>query len=155
MSIRAYTGIVRPALTHGCLVWAAATRFKKICEKLRTFQLLALRLLGFTRKSTPSRGLEVITFTPPLELHIRMLASQSLLRNRHMSRYKETPLFSLCESKKGHIQSGEEFLHKVEFPHTNLLSDRITTVQSWEKGYAVLWDSLDPKHENYGKERKK
>ena len=61
--IWAYRAIVRPMLTYGSLVWAKVTRNPKVKEKLKKLQRLALLVMGHFRKSTPTAGLEVMTFT--------------------------------------------------------------------------------------------
>ena len=145
-----YTGIIRPALTHACMIWVGATRYKSIQDKLRSFQLLALRLLGFTRKSTPARGLEVITFTPPLFLYIRMVASQTHLRTQHLSRFLHKPLFSSKITFKSHRQWCNEFLDDFKFPYHKIETDRIIPKQNWSKNYKVSMNSMDKKNPKAG-----
>ena len=58
----AYAGIVRPALTYGCLVWVKAIKRKGIKKDLTHLNHLALLSLGHFRKSTPTAGLEVISY---------------------------------------------------------------------------------------------
>merc|ERR1712242_169911 len=53
MALYVYTGIVRPSFTHGSMVWISATDRADVKEKMRSFQLTAMRTLGFRRKSTP------------------------------------------------------------------------------------------------------
>ena len=63
-----YKAVARPMFTHGCLVWHKACEAQGIKEKLRNFQSKGLKNLGCFRRSTPRRGLEIVTYTFPLHL---------------------------------------------------------------------------------------
>ena len=92
----AYTGIVRPALTYGALVWARGclvrsqrpdephpVRMKATLQKkFERVNRLALLQLGHFRRSTPTGGLEVISYVMPLDLYIIETALMALLRTR-------------------------------------------------------------------------
>ena len=75
----AYTGIVRPALTYGAVVWAKALKQKYI-DKLKSLQRLALVQIANVRRSTPTSSLELIYNIPPLDLHILEVARKAYLR---------------------------------------------------------------------------
>lgn len=66
----AYTGIVRPALTYGCVVWARAVNTVTMRDKLRNLQRLALLQIAGVRPSTPTAALELIYNVPPLDIYI-------------------------------------------------------------------------------------
>jgi hypothetical protein len=72
-----YTGIVRPFLTHGSVVWARKTSMARVISKLTKLQRLALVLVAPIRQHTPTAGLELVFGLPPLELHIQFLASST------------------------------------------------------------------------------
>ncbi len=78
-----YTGIVRPAITYGSIVWAHALRFKHHRQKLKRINALLLRMMGPKRKSTPIAGMEMIAYTPPLDLYAMGEAVKGYIRNRH------------------------------------------------------------------------
>merc|ERR1712110_225967 len=125
MALWVYTGIVRPSLTHGCMVWVGATYKAKVRAKFRTLQLLAMRMMGCWRKGTPGRGLDLITYTPPIHLHVRRLAAQSHIRTRHRSIFKDTPLHSLLPTFKGHRQICEDLVVQFGVPTSNITLDTI------------------------------
>ena len=75
-----YTGIVRPALTYGSVVWAQAAASAYMQKELSKVQRLGLTMLAPMRPSTPTSGLEMVLGVPPLDLHIRELAISSLNR---------------------------------------------------------------------------
>ena len=92
----AYTGIVRPALTYGAVVWAngclvnykqpdgtPATRMKKTLQRqFERVNRLALLQLGHFRRSTPTGGLEVVSYVMPLDIYIMETALLAFLRTR-------------------------------------------------------------------------
>ena len=151
MALWAYTGIVRPAVTHACMIWAGATRYIGVQNKLRSFQLLALRLLGFTRRSTPARGLELISNTMPLHLHIQQLAANAHIRTLSKAKYSSKELFTKKVTYKGHRQFIREKLKELGLESTDVKTDRIGKTRIWKRLYQVDWDSLDPVKRESGK----
>ena len=65
-----YTGIVRPALVYGAVVWWRkvydTTHFKRFTKISR----LALLTLGSVRQGTPTVGMEAIGYLPPMDLFL-------------------------------------------------------------------------------------
>ena len=76
----AYTGIIRPALIYGAIVWANAAQSETYKSKLSTLQRLALRHIAPTRKSTPQAALDLLYDVMPLHLYIKEHAMKSALR---------------------------------------------------------------------------
>ena len=147
----AYKGIARPALTHACLVWHHATRHKYIQDKLRSFQLQGLRMLGFTRKSTPARGLEIITNTWPLHLHIKGLALRSHIRTKHLTRYSAEELHTIRVKTRGHRQWLREEIIRRGMVDPDVQSDRQILRQKWNKQYEIGHESMDKRRDDWGK----
>ena len=73
----AFKGIIRAGLIYGALTFASVCRFKGIQKELRKLQRLALKCMGPMRHSTPTSGLELLTYTRPLELEIRKSAAEA------------------------------------------------------------------------------
>jgi hypothetical protein len=63
-----WTGVIRPALTYGAIVWSrtASQSWAKI--KLQRLQRMALSQIAHVRPSTPSAALEIMYGVPPLDL---------------------------------------------------------------------------------------
>ena len=55
-------------LSYGALIWARETFSEDIKKRLRGLQRLTLTSMGFFRRSTPTAGLEAITFTTLLHI---------------------------------------------------------------------------------------
>ena len=75
-----YTGIVRPAITYGAVVWANSTNSAYIQRDLQRVQRLGLIMIAPMRQSTPTAGLEFLTGVPPLDLLIQETAIQTSTR---------------------------------------------------------------------------
>ncbi len=70
-----YTGVARPALAYGALVWAKACDNEWAKVELNRLNHLALMSMGHFKRSTPTAGLEVIAHVMPLDIHIKCEAA--------------------------------------------------------------------------------
>jgi ribonuclease HI len=75
-----WTGVVRPALTYGCVVWAKACTTKTQINTLTKLQRLALMQVAHVRKGTPTAALEIMYGVPPLDLFITEMALKATTR---------------------------------------------------------------------------
>jgi hypothetical protein len=60
-----YTGVVRPAITYGCMIWAKASVTKSFKETAQKIQRLALLHMAPFRTKSPTIGLEMLAYLPP------------------------------------------------------------------------------------------
>ena len=125
MAMWAWKGIARPMLTFGALVWAKVCRFKYAKEKLQSLQRQAIKSLTYFRKSTPSLGLEVMSDTFPLDLHILNMAAQALIRTRGHEKFSIMQLLTDVEALKGHRQYIDECLFEMGFDKVEVPMDDI------------------------------
>ncbi|MCK5855745.1 MAG: hypothetical protein KAG56_11035, partial [Sulfurovaceae bacterium] len=77
-----WQSIVRPKLSYCSVAWAEPTIINKFQEKLRTLQRLALSMMTYCQKSTPSKSLEIILCAQPLHLFLRETAIRSRIRTK-------------------------------------------------------------------------
>jgi len=75
-----YTGIVRPAIAYGCMVWWHAIKYKYHRARLKKLNALVLRMINPKRHSTPIAGLELIHYIPPIDLYIKGEAIKAFKR---------------------------------------------------------------------------
>ena len=138
-----YRGIVRPTFCFGSLVWNRATDSAGNRAKLDKFQRYALMSMGNFRKSTPLRGLEVITYTMPLWLHIKQEASMAYLRTQDMSKFIPGFLDIVGHpTKTGHRQVVRHFLDDMGYVSQE--SDRlILPISNWDKKFNIDRDSFE------------
>ena len=79
----AYTGMIRPVMTHGAIVWAQAVAEKvTLQKKLEKLNRLACLSVSPVRKSTPTGGMEVIYDIAPLDIYIQQMGLMSYWRTR-------------------------------------------------------------------------
>ena len=78
----AYTGMVRPMLSYGALVWAHETNQQHIKDCLQKVNRLAINTFCVVARSTPTRALEIILDVMPLHLFCRSVATATFFRIR-------------------------------------------------------------------------
>jgi hypothetical protein len=69
-----WTGVIRPSLTYGAIVWSRSTSQSRAKIKLQRLQRMALSQIAHVRPSTPSAALEIMYGVPPLDLFIQNCA---------------------------------------------------------------------------------
>ena len=134
-----WTGMVRPMLTYGCVVWQHRTLLKGIQKKLDQLQRLALLLTGHILRSAPTKGLEVITGVPPLNLFCQKMAIKTYLRIKERNDQLWDGLGN-TKTKIGHRKilehlSKEWNVHKIQ---TEKKPDNLI----WNQKYEVNRNSL-------------
>jgi ribonuclease HI len=122
-----YTGIIRPAISYGSLVWAKACMKEKNIAKLRKVNRLALLSFGFLRRSTPTAGAEVINHVMPLDLHILMEAVSAWWRTGHW-------LGSWSASTGTHRQCIQAIIKALNLKIEGS-TDRIVCERTWNHKY--------------------
>ena len=147
MSIWFYRAIVRPTLQYGALVWIRKVDEKHIRTRLKKLQRLALTAMGHFRRSTPTAGLEAMTFTTPLWLHLKQEAAMAYLRTKdqvllprqRMDIRTHRPLTI------GHRQYLSKFLNEIGY--VDVPSDAIADTFNWDQNYEVDIGTGRPRHD--------
>ena len=106
----AYTGIVRPKLTFGCHLWANCAQQKSKNKDFTSIQRAALLPLGPVRDHTPTFGLEIITNTPPIDLHIIELSLNTL---RTINRLDKNLWKGTIGNKESHLHFLQEITDSI------------------------------------------
>jgi hypothetical protein len=75
-----WTGVIRPALTYGVIVWSRTASQSWAKKKLQRVQRLALSQISHVRPSTPLAALDVLYGVPPLDLFIQNCAQNAAIR---------------------------------------------------------------------------
>jgi hypothetical protein len=91
-----YTGIVRPKISYAAHIWCGGISNHVLGIKSRQIQRWALTKLGPIRQNTPTAGLEIITKTMPLHIHLQEIS----LRTMHNFLAKN---INIKPSPKGHL----------------------------------------------------
>ena len=123
----AYTGIVRPALTYGSIVWAHKAQSEDMKAKLTKLQRLALLHIAPVRRSTPTAALELLYDVMPLHLYVLECALKASLRIGIDPKW-------VPQTTKGHQHL---LLEALPMEIRGLKSDHISTTIIWERNYQV------------------
>lgn len=91
-----YTSIIRPIIAYGAHIWCGSIGKVKFDKSSRSLQRWALTKLGPIREKTPTAGLEILTYTPPLQLFLQEVAVKTILRFNHIG-------FQVVPARKGHL----------------------------------------------------
>jgi hypothetical protein len=75
-----WTGVIRPALTYGAVVWSRTSTQAWAKTKLQRLKRMALSQIAHVRPSTPAVALEVMYGVPPLDLFIQNCAQNAAIR---------------------------------------------------------------------------
>ncbi len=134
-----YTGIVRPAIVYGSIVWAHSITQKDQIQKLRKLHGTILRMMCPKRKSTPVAGMEMICYVPPLELVIKGEAVKAHMRNIHMLPH-DWPSINK-KGTAGHVQANWWLCEKFDVP--DMEWDRETAKLHFDNNYYVEEDSFE------------
>ena len=133
----AYTGIIRPMVTYGSLVWAKD--IKPIDKKLDRLQRLAMLLISSCYRSTPTRGLESIYGLPPLGLFIRYnaLNTYASIRDRNCSEWDGIG----NGRSRGHLHWWGKLLKNLKLDYER---DCCPRFQNWSTPFGILDKNSPP-----------
>ena len=130
-----FTGIIRPAITYGALVWAGGCQNSIMRRHLERVNRLALLFMGSFRRSTPTGGLEVMLYVEPLHIHILNEACQALRRTAVMKSDVDSNRRLDLTIKNGHRQLCWSTIDKLELKVEE--TDSIKAALCWENKFGV------------------
>jgi len=125
-----YTAIIRPKLSYGAHVWAHSIDTQKLDKISRNIQKWALKQLGPFRDKTPTAGLEIITATPPLQIHLQEVALKTIVRMKYTNIY-------FNKARTGHLNKWQNVINSL-LPEANLPNDY------GPKKISPLWTNVIP-----------
>ena len=131
-----YTGIVRPALVYGAVVWWRkiydTTHFKRFTKISR----LALLTLGSVRKGTPTVGMEAIGYLSPIDLFLEGEVIKSWFRIRDIRPEIWDGIGS--NTGRGHRHDLRKLVDNLSLPILEM--DDIPEMKKWSRSYQVIID---------------
>jgi hypothetical protein len=135
-----YTGIIRPFVTYGAVVWAGKSAMARVASKLLKIQCMGMIRVAPMRQHTPTAGLETILGLPPLDLYIQYLAITTFHHLNLQPRNWE----GVASTKKGHIKWIESQIFNL--PHSSLQDRCIST--HWNRKFnTTIGDGTDIIHD--------
>ena len=130
-----YLSVVRPALTYGALVWSRVCRFEGVRRQLERLNRLALLTLGHFRRSTPTAGLEVLSYIPPLDISIKGEAAMGAYRTREHQIWPTNKTSGTVKSKEGHRKTCQTYLNALEIGELGE-DDKISPEHFWDNQFS-------------------
>ena len=107
------TGIVRPMLTYGSIVWAQAAAKVVNESELKRLNRLAATTWAHFRRSTPTAGLEIFGYLPPVDLFVKGEAIKAWFRIKETRQEKWDGIGNL-KIQKGHRKYLTDSVNKWE-----------------------------------------
>ncbi len=138
---RVLTGIVRPKVMYGAIVWAyKATSCKKHLDRVQRLGLLAM---NHVHHSTPTAGLEAALDVMPFDLYAQCVAVQAVLRvqSRNQSSWDGIS----CSHLRGHLLWGDKILKGVEIKGDN--TDKRMIKDLFYDRWKMRWTHLSTCHQ--------
>ena len=123
-------------LSYGAIVWSRITEKAGPRKRLQSLQRLALTSMGFFRRSTPTAGIELITFTTPLWLHIKQEAALAYMRTDGIQKFPSHTIEVFNQPNTiGHRQFLRNFLVNIDYTHVP--TDTVPEFRFWDRRYTV------------------
>ena len=132
-----YTGIVRPMLCYGAVVWWRITMDESAKQKLTQLNRLALLTLGAVRRGTPTAGMEVISHIPPVDLYLEGEVLKTWIRIKNIRKEIWDGVGSNGKSL-GHRRALRNLAFGFKIP--NHTWDEIPETKKWTRKYQVDTD---------------
>ncbi len=136
-----FTGIVRPALAYGNLVWAHTIRYQHQINKLKRLHSLITRMLAPKRRSTPIAGMEMIAYLPPLDIYLKGEAIKAYMRNQTVLPHDWDGRSSGNRKAIGHILAVRQSIGTYQIP--TMYWDRCPHIFNFNPKYIVDTSSYD------------
>jgi len=111
-----YTGIIRPKITYAAHIWCGQISNYTLDKKSRQIQRWALTKLGPIRERTPTAGLEIVTKTTPLHIHMQEVSLKTIHNFHNIN-------FSIKPAQIGHLNRWIKMLD-IYIPLARLSSDK-------------------------------
>ena len=109
-------------------------------------------MLTYIRHSTPTLGLEVLTGTIPLDIHICGYAAMAYVRTKGHEKFSYAEMYTDVEALKGHRQIMDEWLVTMDCMEADTFIDDIPREFSWDKQFKVDKTSMDKENKaTFGK----
>ena len=153
LAMYVWRGIARPTLTYACLVWHSVCRLKTVTKQLKRLQSLSFKLLAFYRKGTPVAGVQVISGTLPVELHILRTAAKAYFRTRPFAIHTDEEMHTNIVSAIGHRQWISKLLSNNDLEWLQAPLDEIPVKRVWNRDFEVNLESCSSNNKNRGKPR--
>jgi ribonuclease HI len=155
-----YTGIIRPKISYAAHIWCGNISNYRLDKKSRQIQRWALTKMGPIRENTPTAGLEIITKTIPLHIHLQEVSLKTAhnfltinfplttIPKGHMTRWlnmlKQYVPLAFHPSDRGPKNRAPHFQNKLKTPdktnEVEVYTDGSKMGPDCGSGFIIKWD---------------
>ena len=114
----AYTGVVRPKLLDGCMIWGKSINTNCLKKALKTLDRLATRSLTTFQRNTRQASIEIMIDLIPVDIMIKKTGITSYIRLKNQL---APPATSNSTRKIPHLQYWEDAAMKYDLKNICLL----------------------------------
>ena len=75
-----YTGIIRPRITYGAMIWSHCKKSKTMIKQLYNINRAACMMITSTTRTTPQASLELLYNIPPLDIYLKEIGLATYVR---------------------------------------------------------------------------
>ena len=136
----AFTGIVRPLVNYGSLVWAHELGNDSIVHSMRRLSRMAMNTSCFISRSTTTRLLEVMLGVMPLDLYCKQTATSTYLRIKQQLVFDWPGVNSNVFYSTSHMKFWEQIVDEIGF---DLLEFDCCNEAIWERNFVVIQESFN------------
>ena len=130
-----YTGIIRPRLAYGALIWGHCKKSKTMMKQLYNLNRAACMMITTTTRTTPQAALEIIYNIPPLDIYLKEIGLTTYVRLR-------AQLENAWQSKTSFLMPHLNYWEQqMKNSLTEVTDDRCQET-IWKKNYHVIMQSL-------------
>ena len=130
-----YTGIIRPRLTYGAMIWGHCSKNKTMMKQLYNLNRAACMMITSTTRSTPQASLEILYNIQPLDIYLQEIGLTTYAR---LQTQLGKPWQSKSTFRRPHISYWNNMLREV---FTDTEDDRCNSI-NWDKQYHVIHSSF-------------
>ena len=133
-----YTGVVRPALIYGAVVWWRVTKTPQYQQKLAQLTRLAVMTWGPIRRSTPTAALEILSYIPPIDLYLEGEVQKTWLRINTM---RSETWDGIGDKGRGHRRTLQSLTSHL--PLSSQQTEEIKSFNKYTRSYDVIPSDLN------------
>jgi hypothetical protein len=132
-----WTGVIRPALSYGAIVWSRTASQAWAKRKLQQLQRLALSQISHVRPSTPLAALEIMYGVLLLDLFIQNCAQNAAIQ------VKPDTSWQPPAKARARVAHGRHLQNQFPAGLWQADTDEITHEKVWEKNYTVQFPTKE------------
>ena len=108
-----YTGIVRPRVTYGAMIWSHCKKSKTMYKQLYNLNRAACMMITSTTRTTPQASLELMYNIPPLDIFLQEIGLMTYVR---LQSQLDKPWSTTTTFSKPHLHYWDQLMKSALIP---------------------------------------